>query len=286
MNRFICPIIGSFFVFIAGVAPANTLAIFRTSLGDLAFELFDADKPRTVRTFIQLANLGYYTNRPLYRLEPGFVVQGGNISVDDPASTNPAVSFAGNNLGLIPNEFAVGPRLSNTFGTLAMAKNAFSTNSAANTWFINLGDNSAVLDAQNGGFTVFGRIVQGADLLTALNTRSNGYGIVDLSGSNTPPLNAVPVTYTGTNLPNYNQLIYASIDILRTSLITWPDLTRTVQWNSPTGLACRIEANDSGPGSDGSWSLLHQTNGNGQLQAFLDTNTAAHTRIYRIRIAP
>jgi cyclophilin family peptidyl-prolyl cis-trans isomerase len=286
MNRFIYPILGSFFVFIASVAPANTLAIFRTSLGDMAFELFDTDKPRTVSTFIQLANLGFYTNRPVYRLEPGFVVQGGNISVADPASTNPAVSFSGNNLGLIPNEFAVGQRLSNTFGTLAMAKNAFNTNSAANTWFINLGDNSAVLDTQNGGFTVFGRIVQGADLLTALNTRSNGYGIVDLSGSNTPPLNAMPVAYTGTNLPRYDQLIYASIDILRTSLIPWPDQTRTVQWNSPTGLVCRIEASDSGPGSDGSWSLLHQTNGNGQLQSFLDTNTAAHTRIYRIRIAP
>ncbi len=284
MTRLIFPILGSFFVFLASLAPANTLAIFRTSLGDLAFELFDADKPRTVRTFIQLANLGYYTNRPLYRLEPGFVVQGGNISVDDPASTNPAVNFSGNNLGLIPNEFAVGARLSNTFGTLAMAKSAFSTNSAANTWFINLGDNSAILDAQNGGFTVFGRIVQGADLLTALNTRSNGYGIVDLSGSNAPPLNAVPVTYTGTNLPRYDQLVYASIEILRTSVTTGPDQNRTVQWNSPTGLACRIEVSDLGPA--GPWTLLHQTNGNGQSQSITDTNTAADSRFYRIRIAP
>lgn len=285
MNRFIGPILGSFFIFLVGLAAsANTLALFRTSLGDMAFELYDADKPRTVSTFIQLANLGFYTNRPLYRLEPGFVVQGGNIGVADPASTNLAQNFTGNNLGLIPNEFAVGARLSNTFGTLAMAKSAFSTNSAANTWFINLGDNRASLDAQNGGFTVFGRIVQGADILTALNTRSNGYGIVDLSGSNAPPLNTVPVTYTGTNLPRYDQLLYASIELLRTTLTALPDQTRTVQWNSPTGLVCRIEVSDLGP--DGPWSLLHQTNGNGLTQSLLDTNTAADARLYRIRIAP
>ncbi len=60
------------------------------------------------------------------------------------------------------------PELSNVRGTIAMAKLGTDPNSATNQWFISLADNSANLDVQNDGFTVFGIVMD------------NGMDIVDV----------------------------------------------------------------------------------------------------------
>ena len=77
----------------------------------------------------------------------------------------------------ITNEFGIGPRYSNTYGTIAMAKVANKTNSATSQWFFNLADNSGNLNNQNGGFTVFGQVVNGWDVvlkITALEIVNAG----------------------------------------------------------------------------------------------------------------
>jgi cyclophilin family peptidyl-prolyl cis-trans isomerase len=53
------------------------------------------------------------------------------------------------------------PGISNTRQTVAMAKQPGNPDSATSQFFINLADNSENLDNQNGGFTVFGRVVSG-----------------------------------------------------------------------------------------------------------------------------
>lgn len=133
---------------IAVNAHASTIVRVSTSLGDFSLELFDTVTPVTVQNFLTYVNSGAFNGSYFHRLEPGFVVQGGAYKfARGPVliPTNPA----------IVNEFNV----SNTRGTVAMAKFESDPNSATSQWFVNLADNSANLDTQNGGFTVFGRVL-------------------------------------------------------------------------------------------------------------------------------
>ena len=62
------------------------------------------------------------------------------------------------------------PGISNIVGTLAMAKTGAGPNTATNQWFFSVGDNSSNLDNQNGGFTVFGRVIgSGLSVINAIN---------------------------------------------------------------------------------------------------------------------
>jgi len=146
---------------------SNTIVRFHfyrgaTVIGDVDVELFNQDKPVTVANFLRYVEGGFYKNLWLYRCVPGLVVQAGGYWSATPQSAVPYrrdfVSYSPN-FGSITNEFSVGPRMSNTFGTLAMARLPEQTNSASSEWYLNLKDNSTLLDAVDGGFTVFGRII-------------------------------------------------------------------------------------------------------------------------------
>jgi peptidyl-prolyl cis-trans isomerase A (cyclophilin A) len=132
-------------------ATANTTVRVITSLGDFSIELFDDVAPVTVTNFLNYVNSGRFNGTVIHRSVPNFIIQGGWLTFDQASSSlNPITIDAA-----IQNEF----NLSNTRGTVAMAKQAGNPDSATNQWFINLTDNSGNLDAQNGGFTVFGEVV-------------------------------------------------------------------------------------------------------------------------------
>jgi peptidyl-prolyl cis-trans isomerase A (cyclophilin A) len=111
-------------------------------------------------------NSGAYEGTIIHRKVNSFVIQGGGFYYD-PASSDIAAISVG---PAIVNEFS----RSNTRGTIAMAKLGGDPNSATSQWFVNLGDNSANLDSQNGGFTVFGKVLgtgmTAADAIGALRT--------------------------------------------------------------------------------------------------------------------
>ena len=139
-------------------------------LGAMDVELFEQEKPATVRNFLLYLQSGAYTNSFFHRCVPGFAVQGGGFTVTNAAATNGFLDYlAVTNFGRLTNEFLVGPRFSNTFGTLAMAKLGGDPDSATSQWFFNLGNNTTNLDNQNGGFTVFGRVLESTNSFDGTN---------------------------------------------------------------------------------------------------------------------
>jgi len=148
-------------------AAQATMVRLHTTHGPIDFRLLDGEAPRTVANFLTYVRAGDYADTMIHRSMPGFVIQGGGYRWP-----------AGGTVGDVPdrapveNEFS--PTRSNVRGTVAMAKLGGNPNSATNEWFINLADNSANLDGQNGGFTVFARVTAPgmgvADRIAALRT--------------------------------------------------------------------------------------------------------------------
>jgi peptidyl-prolyl cis-trans isomerase A (cyclophilin A) len=138
---------------------SDTMVRFDTVMGNFHVQLFDSVTPLTVDNFLNYVNDGDYTDSFFHRLVDGFILQGGGFAyyggpITDIPSDPP-----------VQNEFNV----SNTYGTIAMAKLGDDPNSATNQFFFNLGDNSANLDNQNEGFTVFGEVAgNGMDVVELL----------------------------------------------------------------------------------------------------------------------
>lgn len=271
---------------------AGTLAQFRTPFGDIEVELYDQQKPVTVQNFKRLVQSGAYDNTFFHRLVPGFVAQGGGYFTFNEVSTDlfgPPWAMLGSvsSFGNITNEYNVGPRLSNTNGTIAMAKVGNDPNSASSQWFFNLADNSANLDNQNGGFTVFGHVVSDADgVLPLFNTLYAGYGLVNMAWwYPTDSLAAnlfqtLPVTYAGFYQPWYADLVYVDISLLSVQ-ITATNSQHRISWNSITGKPNIVEYTTALPPA---WKTLVVTNGNGSRYTVVDTAATNAFRFYRVRV--
>ena len=157
----------------------RTTVYVDTVLGSFSIELFDDVSPNTVANFLNYVRDGDYDGTFFHRAIPGFILQGGGFSM----GTNGVVSEVPSDPP-VANEF----RLSNIRGTIAMAKLGGDPNSATNQWFVNLADNSANLDAQNGGFTVFARVLgDGMDVVDAIAAQPIfNLGYLGVAFSDTP----------------------------------------------------------------------------------------------------
>jgi peptidyl-prolyl cis-trans isomerase A (cyclophilin A) len=139
------------------IAANATIVHVETVLGDFDINLYDNATPATVTNFLGYVENGDFSDSIFHRSVSNFVVQSGGFRTDLNAQitnipTNPAVT----------NE----PVYSNIRGTIAMAKLGGDPNSATSQWFINLTNNAAGLDTDNGGFTVFGEVTgSGMDVI-------------------------------------------------------------------------------------------------------------------------
>jgi cyclophilin family peptidyl-prolyl cis-trans isomerase len=195
---------------------ADSIVRLDTPVGTMTFELYDDAKPITVANFVRYIRDGKYTGSFAHRLVQNFVLQGGGYYVDSSSNVNSVVAY-----GTIMNEAGPFPAYSNVQGTLAMAKLSGDANSASSQWFLNLGDNSSNLDAQNGGFTVFGKILTGADVLQTILAFTSYTGtdgtdmIADLSNGNpSSPFTDVPVTKVTNHSVATSDLFYTTWSIV------------------------------------------------------------------------
>lgn len=137
-----------------------------TTHGRITLELDATKAPDTVRNFLEYVESGHYDGTLFHQVEQGYVMLGGAYTPElqlKPASRPP-----------IRNEAVNG--LKNEKGTVAMARSADSIDSSTCQFFINLGDNAA-LDYQSPtlegfGYCVFGRVVDGWDVIEAIAATS------------------------------------------------------------------------------------------------------------------
>src|SRR5687767_8183027 len=153
---------------------ASSAVRMTTVVGTFDLALFGQQKPTTVNNFLRYVDEGRYfkfdpnngqiASSFIHRSEPGFIIQGGGFIGTVNAANTQIQPTGVAPFPMITNE----PGIPNTRGTIAMAKVGGNPNSATSQWFINLANNG-VLDnpANNGGYTVFGRVV------------SNGMTVVD-----------------------------------------------------------------------------------------------------------
>ncbi len=220
-------------------AASATTVQFQTVMGDFEVNLYDKTTPQTVANFLSYVNGGSYKNTIMHRSAPGFVVQGGGYTYPDKLPLTKITSKAA-----VKNE----PVYSNVRGTIAMAKIGSDANSATNEWFFNLTDNSANLDKQNGGFTVFGQVTGNGmaiiDAMAALN-RFTIVGLTDFPLRNysyDDAKNNVPVTVS--NLVLIQNVIVLNAD---------PDTASNL---NPTKNTLITKKDSGGSGSTGLISLL------------------------------
>lgn len=152
-----------------------------TSSGNVTLELDPAVAPITVNNFLSYVQNGYYVNTLFHRVIAGFVAQAGGY-------TSGMVKKAGQTA---PITLESNKGLSNLRSTVAMARTS-DPNSATSEFFINLVDNTFLdyQSASNPGYAVFGKVVQGMDVVDSIATMPTG----NINGQANVPLMDVTIT--------------------------------------------------------------------------------------------
>jgi cyclophilin family peptidyl-prolyl cis-trans isomerase len=144
------------------IMPNVKEATLHTNKGDITIEFYPAQAPNTVANFIKLAQSGFYDGTKFHRVIKGFMDQGGDpLTKDDSLMARWGTGGPGYQF----ND-EITPTNSNVAGSIAMANSG--PNTQGSQFFINAVDNSSL----NKGYTVFGHVVAGMSVVTAINNVS------------------------------------------------------------------------------------------------------------------
>jgi peptidyl-prolyl cis-trans isomerase A (cyclophilin A) len=225
-------------------AVTATIVEVETDLGTIEINFYDNATPATVTNFLNYVNSGDFTDSIFHRSVPGFIIQSGGYITN----INAQVSDIQTDLP-VTNE----PVYSNVRGTIAMAKLDSDPNSATSQWFINLANNAANLDGQNGGFTVFGEVTAGMDVvdtIAGLPHYDFGSAFTDL-----PLQNYSATDYNaGLQPDNTHLVIVTAVNVIDTTADTAAGLNPTPTTRNTTPPA--TGGGGGGGGGGGSLALL------------------------------
>jgi peptidyl-prolyl cis-trans isomerase B (cyclophilin B) len=159
-------VLAASFLSYGATGAANPRVKIETSKGVIVVELYSKAAPKTVANFLQYVKDGFYDGTIFHRVIKNFMIQGGGFTKDmqEKAARPPVNNEADNGL-------------KNTLGTLAMARTP-DPNSATAQFFINVKDNAFLnfqsRDAQGWGYCVFGKVVSGLNVVTAIENEPTG----------------------------------------------------------------------------------------------------------------
>ena len=150
-------------MFQGGNEEERQVVTLETSRGVIKLELDAERAPVTVANFVQYVEDGFYDGTVFHRVIPGFMIQGGGYDPDgsEKPTREPIVLESANGL-------------KNRRGAIAMARTMVA-DSATSQFFINLVDNDFLDHAPgNDGYAVFGRVVEGMDVVDAIAAAETG----------------------------------------------------------------------------------------------------------------
>ena len=145
---------------------ANPVVVMKTNLGVIEIELYPDKAPLTVENFLIYVGEGFYEGTVFHRVIKGFMIQGGGFDRD--LNQKPVHDP-------IKNEADNG--LSNSTGTIAMARTS-NPHSATAQFFINTVNNQRLnftsASGNGWGYTVFGEVTSGMDVVRAIEASPTG----------------------------------------------------------------------------------------------------------------
>lgn len=148
-------------------AAKQTRVRMSTSLGNIDLVLYADKAPVTVKNFLAYVDKGSYNGTIFHRVIKGFMIQGGGFdkNLDKQPTRDPIRNEADNGL-------------QNLTGTIAMARTGI-PDSATNQFFINTADNGFLdfkdKSVQGWGYTVFGKVVKGMDVVRKIESSPTRY---------------------------------------------------------------------------------------------------------------
>ena len=152
---------------------SNPEATIHTNHGDIRLELYTKEAPVSVENFLQYASDGFYEGTIFHSIISYFMIQGGGMTADrQPKPTREAIINEADN------------GLKNLRGTVAMARTN-EVNSATSQFYINVElnadlDHSGTENSRTWGYAVFGRVIDGMDVVDDIRFVKTGPNDVPL----------------------------------------------------------------------------------------------------------
>lgn len=161
----------------------NPIVLIETTMGQIKIELDMQNAPNTSANFLAYVDDGYFVGTTFHRVIPNFMIQGGGLTPDmrDKPSKHAPIRNEANN------------GLKNDRGTLAMARTG-DPHSATSQFFINHADNAFLNfsneSTQGWGYAVFGKVVDGMDVVDAIARVPTG----NKGGHQNVPVDPITIT--------------------------------------------------------------------------------------------